>query len=252
MEFERMNESYREKKYPQGSVFARSMGKNRTNSIILMVMLLILTAAIGAGLVYFFSLIRYHQEAVHSEEVTVGFVFVAIFAVLLALCLLGLYFCFKNVGKGVDAMIAASAKRSGLSEEDIRAFDQQALQSDSYILKLKNAVSAAMANQSDGILTRDYLWLGDGANQIMRRADMVGACLYQWSYYVKRKRIWCLSVSIVDRQNKVITAEVSPESGAALLGLLHRTQPELRIAPEILREGRQYDDWRLSFAGAKQ
>lgn len=250
MEFERMNDAYREKKYPGGSVFERNTGKNRTNSIILLVILAIVAAALGAGLFYFIDLIRYHLSEGHSEEVGVGYMFVGIFAVLLALCVLGLVFCVKNMRKGVDAIMAASAKASGLTVEDIRAFDQQALQSDSYILKLKNAVSAAMANQSDGILTRDYLWLGDFSNRIMRRGDIAGACLYQWSYYVKRKRIWVLSVSVVNRQGLEISAEVSPESGAALLGLLHRAQPEIRIAPEVLREGRSYDDWRAAVTGA--
>lgn len=251
MEFERMNEAYRAKKYPKGSVFERNTGKNRTNSIILLVLLAIVAAALGAGLFFFIDLIMYHLAAGHSEEATVGYVFVGIFLVLLALCVLGLVFCVKNMRKGVDAIMAAAAKASGLTVEDIRTFDQQALQSDSYILKLKNAVSAAMANQADGILTRDYLWLGDFGNRIMRRSDIVGACMYQWCYYVKRKRIWCLSVSVVNRQNMAISAEVSPESGAALLGLLHRTQPEIQVAPEVLREGKDYDAWRAGVTGAR-
>ena len=249
MEFQRMNDDYREKKYPKGSVFERNTGKNRNNSIILLVLLAILAAALVAGLFFFMDLIQYHQLSGNSDEVTVGYVFVGIFVVLLALCVLGLVFCVKNMKKGVDAIMAASAKASGLTVEDIRTFDQQALQSDSYILKLKNAVSAAMANQADGILTRDYLWLGDFGNHIMRRGDIVGACLYQWSYYVNRKRIWALSVAVVNRQNMAITAEVSPESGAALLGLLHRDQPEIVVAPEVLREGKDYDNWRASVTG---
>lgn len=248
MEFERMSEEYRDKKYPQGSVLVKSTGKNKTNSIILIVLLLIVAAALGAGLFYFIDLIGYHLSKGNSDEATVGYVFVAIFAVLLALCVLGLVFSVKNLRKGVDAIIAASAKASGLSEGEVREFDQQALRSDSYILKLKNAVSAAMANQTDGILTRDYLWLGDAANQIMRRSDMAGACLYQWSYYVQRKKIWCLSVAVGDRKGRVITAEVSQERGQALLALLQSAHPELRVAPGVLREGKEYDQWRASLA----
>ena len=57
MEFERMNEAYRAKKYPKGSVFERNTGKNRTNSIILLVLLAIVAAALGAGLFFFIDLI---------------------------------------------------------------------------------------------------------------------------------------------------------------------------------------------------
>lgn len=248
MEFARMSESYREKHYPKGSVFERNRGKNRTNSVILIVMLVIVAGALGVGLFYSVDLIGYHLAAGHSDEVSVGYLFVGIFGVLLALCVLGLVFSVKNMRKGVEAIMAASAKASGLTLEDIRAFDQQALQSDCYILKLKNAVSAVMANQTDGLLTRDYLWLGDFSNRIMRRGDIAGACMYQWSYYVRRKRCWALSVAVANRKDLVISAEVSPESGAALLGLLHREQPEIQIAPEVLREGKEFDGWRSSMA----
>lgn len=246
MEFQRMSEAYQEKHYPQGSVLVKSTGKNRTNSIILIVILLAAGGALTAGILYFLSLIRYHLSEGRGDEATVGYVLIAIFAVFLALCVLGLVFSVKNLHRGVDAIIAASAKRSGLTAEEVRAFDQQAFQSDTCILKLKNAVSAAMANQADGLLTRDYLWLGDAANLIMRRRDVAGACLYQWSYYVKNKRCWCLSAAVVSRENAVISAEVTPESGAALLGLLHRLHPEIIIAPSVLREGKEYDDWRAS------
>ena len=249
MEFERMSQEYRDKKYPQGSVFVKSTGKNRTNSLVLIVMLVIVAAALAAGLFYFFDLIAYHTAAGNSDQVTVGYVFVAVFAALLALCALGLVFSVKNLRRGVGAIIAASARASGLSEGEVRAFDQQAFRPDSYILKLKNAVSAAMANQTDGILTRDYLWLGDAANQIMRRSDMAGACLYQWSYYVQRKKVWCLSVSVANRQGLVISAETAQERGQALLALLKAAHPDLQVAPGVLREGTEYDQWRQSFAG---
>ena len=160
MEPEQMNEQYREKRFPQGSVLIRSNEKTRKSSKVLLVLVALLELLLAAGEVYFLSLIRYHKEAGHAEQVTIGWVFFGVLALFFLLLLWAMTKLVKNAKAGPEATIAACAKHNGLSEEEVREFDRQALRSDSYILKCAGAVSAAMANQTDGLLTRDYLWLG--------------------------------------------------------------------------------------------
>lgn len=249
MEFERMNDAYRGRRFPKGSVFERSAGKNRKNSVILIILLAGLTAALGAGVFYFLSLTQGHREAGRSDQVTIGLVFTGVFAVLLLLCIVGIVLLVRGLGKGADAVIRASARACGLSEEQLREFDRQAMQSDCRILKLKNAVSAALAGQDDGLLTRDYLWLGDLRNCVLRREDLAGACLYEWSYYAGKKKIRCLSVSVVNRERLAVTAEASAERGRAFLALLKEYQPSIRIAEGVVHEGKEYDRWQETVCG---
>lgn len=250
MEFEKMDPIYREKHFPQSSVFERAAKKNRGSSIVLIVFLVLLSAVFIAGGVYFISLIRYHMEQGNSESVTIGYGFLAVAALLLLLCILGIVFLAKGLGKGADAVVRASAKASGLSEGELREFDRQAMDSDCYILKLQSAVSAAVSGQSDGLLTRDYLWLGDLQPRVLKRTDIAGACLYEWSYRVNKKRIYCLSISVVNRQNLAVTAEASSERGRALLSLLKDAHPHILVPDGILREGKEYDTWRKEACSA--
>ena len=106
------------------------------------------------------------------------------------------------------------------------------------------AVSAAMANQADGLLTRDYLWLGDAANSILKRSELAGACLYQWTYYAGRKRLHATSLAVVDRRGRMISAEADTQRGKALLAFLAGQCPGLRVEERLLREGKEFDQWK--------
>lgn len=244
MEPEQMNEQYREKRFPQGSVLIRSNEKARKSSKVLLVLVALLELLLAAGEVYFLSLIRYHKEAGHAEQVTIGWVFFGVLALFFLLLLWAMTKLVKNAKAGPEATIAACAKHNGLSEEEVREFDRQALRSDSYILKCAGAVSAAMANQTDGLLTRDYLWLGDAANSILKRSELAGACLYQWTYYAGRKRLHATSLAVVDRRGRMISAEADPQRGKALLAFLAGQCPGLRVEERLLREGKEFDQWK--------
>lgn len=244
MEPEQMNEQYREKRFPQGSVLIRSNEKTRKSSKVLLVLVALLELLLAAGEVYFLSLIRYHKEAGHAEQVTIGWVFFGVLALFFLLLLWAMTKLVKNAKAGPEATIAACAKHNGLSEEEVREFDRQALRSDSYILKCAGAVSAAMANQTDGLLTRDYLWLGDAANSILKRSELAGACLYQWTYYAGRKRLHATSLAVVDHRGRMISAEADTQRGKALLAFLAGQCPGLRVEERLLREGKEFDQWK--------
>ncbi len=244
MQPEQMNEAYREKHFPQGSVLLRSGEKSKKSSAILLVLVALLEAALVAGEGYFLSLIRYHQGAGNADQVTIGWVFFGVFALLILLFLWVMTRLVKNVKAGPDAAFAACAKKNGFSLEEVQTFDRQALQSDSYILKCAGAVSAAMANQTDGLLTRDYLWLGDAANSILRRSELAGACLYRWSYYAGKKRLHAVSLAVVDRQGRMISAEADTQKGKELLAFLAAQCPGLAVEERLLEEGKEFDNWK--------
>lgn len=244
MYFDKMSESYRDKHYPKGSVLEKSSVESKRGAVVLTVMIALLAAMLGVALYFEISMIQYYMGLGDSESIKVGAVILAITGLLFLLCILGIVFCIKSFRNGVETTIRKSAKISGLSENDIREFDRQAMQSDSYILKFKNKVAAAVAGQKDGILTRDYLWMGDAANIIIKREDIVGACFYKWHYYAGKKRVWNQSVVVLNRHNIAPSAEATRESGLALMELLAAAHPDIHVEKKLLDEGKEYDNWR--------
>ena len=107
MEPEQMNEQYREKRFPQGSVLIRSNEKTRKSSKVLLVLVALLELLLAAGEVYFLSLIRYHKEAGHAEQVTIGWVFFGVLALFFLLLLWAMTKLVKNAKAGPEATIAA-------------------------------------------------------------------------------------------------------------------------------------------------
>ncbi len=239
-----MDEAYRSKHYPQGSFFEKAAQENKRGNITLAVMSALVSALLVGVIVFLVSLTLARMKEGNEDALSIGLLFIAIVALLLALCLFGLVFAIRHIKDGAAKVIKSSAKQSGLDEADIREFDRQAMQTGSYVLALAGKVSAAMSGQKEGILTRDYLWLGDRANTILKREDIVGASLYHWYYYVNKKRVSSLNLAVLSRNNVMAGVETREESGKELMKLLRETHPSIQIHEGVLEEGKQFDQWR--------
>ncbi len=239
-----MDEAYRSKRYPGGSFFEKAAQENKRGNITLAVMSGLVSVLLAGVIVFLVSLTLTRMREGNEDALGIGLLFIVIVALLLALCLFGLVFAVRHIKDGAAKMIKSSAKQSGLSEAEIREFDRQAMQTGSYVLALAGKVSAAMSGQKEGILTRDYLWLGDRANTILKREDIVGASLYHWYYYVNKKRVSSLNLAVLSRNDVMAGAETREESGKELMKLLQEAHPSVQLHEGILEEGKQFDAWR--------
>lgn len=243
----KMDETYRGKYYPTGSVFEKAAGENKRGSITLAILSGVVSVLLAAVIIFLVSLTRTRMAEGNSDALTIGLIFIAVVAALLALCLFGMVVSIRHIKDGAEDIIRKSAKISALSEGEVRQFEQQAMQPDSYVLSLTGKLSAAMANQKDGILTRDYLWLGDRTNTILKREEIVGMSLYHWYYYVNKKRVSSLNLAVLSGKNVLASVEVTEEGGKALMDLLAQAHPAIQVHDGILEEGKQYDAWRNGF-----
>lgn len=246
---EKMDETYRNKNYPQGSFFEKAARENRRGNVILAVMAAVVSAALMALILWMVSLVRYHSGQGNDDSAKVGIIFIAVVGAVLVLCLLGLVLAIRHMRDGVADAIKKAAKSSGLTEEELREFDHQAMQSDSYVLSLTGKLSAAMANQKEGILTRDYIWLGEPRGSILKRQDIVAAGLYHWYYYMNKKRVRSLNLALLSRNNVLVSAEVREEAGRELMKLLAEAHPAIQVHQGILEEGKEFDAWREEHTG---
>ena len=246
-----MDEEYRSKRFPTGSFFEKAAQESRRSNLILAVMAGAVSALLLGLIVFLTSLTRTRMAEGNSDALTIGLIFIGVTALLLALCVFGLVVAIRHIRDGANEVIKSSAKISGLTEADVREFDRQAMQIGSFVLSLTGKVSAAMAGQKEGILTRDYIWLGDSRNCVLKREDIAAAGLYHYYYYVNKKRVCSLNLALLSRKDVMAVAEVREEAGRELLELLSQAHPAIQVYDGILEEGKQFDQWRETSLKAK-
>ena len=242
-----MDEAYRSKRYPQGSFFEKAALENKRGNVALAVMSGLVSALLAGVIVFLVSLTLKRMKEGNEDALSVGLLFIAVTALLLALCLFGLVFAIRHIKDGAADVIKKAAKVSGLSEAELREFDRQAMQTGSCVLSLNGKLSAAMTGQKEGILTRDFLWLGDRANMVLKREEIVAAGLYHWYYYVNKKRVRSLSLAVLNNKDVVAAEEVTEAAGRELMKLLSQANPAIQIHEDILEEGKEYDTWRAQY-----
>ena len=102
--------------------------------------------------------------------------------------------------------------------------ESQALAADSCILNLAGKVNAALSGARDGILTKDYIYLADGNNTVIRRSHIMCALLEDCVIYTtvnkKRTPMHYLNILIVSDKGVRASAETTKEAGRALQALL--------------------------------
>ena len=147
---------------------------------------------------------------------------ISVFFLLLAIGFGALiYVIVKGMRKSADDWIRIVAKAGGLSEQEVREFDRQAMEPDSLILIHLGKLKSFAAGQKDGILTRDYICLyNNNMPRVLKLDRLTEAHLKDNTYYVKvgktQKKAHYLTINLMSRDNKTAWAETSQESARAL------------------------------------
>ncbi|WP_313183211.1 hypothetical protein [Lacrimispora sp.] len=230
--FVQMNEDYISKYYPNRSVFSSVNKSNQKNGIGIYAFFGIFMVMSGLGTAWgIISTMESIKEG-ESDMVAPGLVIIGFFFVIFALSIFTIIFTKKRNSLGAEGLIKKSAKNSQYSESEIREFELQAMASDSYVLALTDKMKAVLSGQKNGVLTRDFIYLADFKNIVMKRCDIVGAFLVERTFYINgdkysRKPVKYLTVTIVSNKNIQILAETSIEAGKGLLEMLQEQNPKI-------------------------
>ncbi len=245
--FENMNETYIAKHYPKRSLFesvAKNTKKNGIGAYIFSILLLA-----GSLACLFFLIKTFMQNPVEDTDLRIFFLVVGAILLLFAIISIWLIIItFKRNKKGAKEWRKQSAKNSKLNEEEILEFEKQAIQSNSYILKLTSGINAVLSDNKDGILTRDYIYLADLGQTVHRCDKLISACLVEHNIRVhtgsRRQSISYLYITLLSDTGVESSAEVTKESGHALLQLLLEKNHRINICNgQVLNSG-QYKEYK--------
>lgn len=225
--FERMNEKFINKNYPQGSVFASINQQSKKQKIGVYIFFIPLTVLFGGGAL--FCLVF----AFMVEDTLGGLIIAGILGLVAALCLWALLLTRKRSRVGSVGWLAKVADDNKYTESDLREFDRQALASDSVILDLLNGVSAVLSDQKKGICSRDFVYFASGLlnHKVMKHDDIQYVCFVQRILRInvnKRMRsIPYLTVTLVSKLDTTMYAETDMERGTMLIDLLLEKNPNI-------------------------
>lgn len=238
--FQKMNEDYIQKHFPNGSIFEGASQTIKRRGIIVVVFIL---APLFLGSLY--GLIKAAARMIEmmaegQEDMGIGIGVFAFFALITLGFLALIIIAIKGTNKKHSYYLANSAKRSKLPESDIQRFEQQAGSSDCYILKLTAGLDRVLSNgiSKDGLLTRDYIYLADPAQIVMRIEDLVICCFEYYTYYANSKKINNLAIRLISSNGVTVSSDTTEKAGLALMELLTQRNSSIDTLEEkVLKEG---------------
>lgn len=226
--FSKMNEDYVQKHFPDGSVFEGAMKTVKRRSVGGIFFFVVFLAAALCGMAWGINRTLEFVSNGEDDMLSVGIVICVFFGVIVLVCLVALFFLIKGSRQKRSGYIADSAKHSRLPVSEIEAFERQAVASDCYILKLTAGLDRMLSNATnkDGLLTRDYIYLAD-PNQTVMRVDSLRACCFSdYTYYINtgnhRKKIHCLAICLIASNGVSVLSDTAEEAGRALMALLRQ------------------------------
>lgn len=224
--FSKMNEEYAQKHFPDGSVLGSALKTVKRRSIGGFVFFGLFFVAALCGLAWGIGRTLEFMSNGEEDMLSVGIVICGFFGVVALVCLLVLLFLFKGSRQKRDDYIADSAKHSNLPVGEIEAFERQAVASDCYILKLTAGLDRALSNATnkDGLLTRDYIYLADPNQTVMRVDHLRACCLSDYTYHIstgkQHKKIHSLAILLIAANGASVLSDTTEEAGQALMALL--------------------------------
>ena len=224
--FSKMNDDYARKHFPEGSVFEGAMKTVKRRSIGGLFFFGLFFAAALYGLVWGIRRTLKFMAEGQDDMLSVGIVICGFFGVIVLVCLLVLVLLIKGSRKKRGDYIADSAKHSKLPVSEIEEFERQAAASDCYILKLTAGLDRMLSNATnkDGLLTRDYIYLADPAQTVMRVDSLKACCFSDYTYYIdtgkQHKKIHCLAICLVAANGVSVLSDTTEEAGRALMAII--------------------------------
>lgn len=246
--FIQMNEDYINKHYPNRSIFSSINNSNKKIGIGIYALFGIFMVMSGLGTVWGVVTLMERIKEGESDIIAPGLFIIGFFFIIFAVSLFTIILTKKRNSLGAEGLIKKSAKISKYSENEIREFELQAMASDSYILNLTDKIKAALSGQKNGVLTRDFIYLADIKNIVIKRCDIVGAFLVERTLYVTenqytQKPITYLTVSIVSNKGIQTLAETSIEAGKALLAMLQEQNPQIDTKDCSVMQEKEYNKY---------
>ncbi len=224
--FLKMDEDYVQEHFPSGSVFEGATKTVKRRGTIGIIIIGVWLAAALYGLVWAIGRLREFLSGGQDDMLGVGIAICAFFGLLVLLFGALIVFMIKGVRKKREDYIRDSAKKSKLPVSEIEAFERQATASDCYILELTAGLDRMLSNATnkDGLLTRDYVYLADPAQTVMRVEDLRACCFSDYTYYVNvgnhSKKIHCLAIYLIASNGVSVLSDTTREAGEALMALL--------------------------------
>lgn len=238
--FERMNEAYKEKNFPNASILAK-VGKNVKRNGIIAIVLLFGPIFLASTYGFFWAIGRTMELMAEGSEHTSFSIGICVFLGIVALLfLLFIVLTLRAGNKKPEAYYARSAKNSKLSENEIKNFEQQAFASDCYILKMTDGLDRVLSNNphKDGFLTRDYVYLSDPWLTVFRIEDLRICCFEDSTYYLNNKKVHCLKIRLTASNGVTTLADTTKEAGLELMKLLtERNSVVDNFGGNVLKEG---------------
>lgn len=246
--FVQMNEDYISKYYPNRSVFSSVNKSNQKNGIGIYAFFGVLMVMSGLGAAWGIISTMERIKEGESDMIAPGLVIIGFFFVIFALSIFTIILTKKRNSLGTEGLIKKSSKNSQYNESEIREFELQAMASDSYVLALTDKLKAVLYGQKNGVLTRDFIYLADFKNIVMKRCDIVGAFLVERTFYINgdkysRKPVKYLTVTIVSNKNIQTLAETSIEAGKALLEILQEQNPKIDTNNCSVIQEKEYNEY---------
>lgn len=248
--FTKMNEEYAQKHFPDGSVF-ESAAKTLKKRGVIGVIFIGLFVAFGLwGLVWAIGRTMDFIAQGKNDMLGVSIVICVFFGAVALGFLALLIYMIKSMRQKRSDYIASSAKQSQLPVSEIEAFEQQALASDCYILRLTEGLDRALSNATnkDGLLTRDYIYLADPAQTVIRVDSLKTCCFSDYTYYVnvgnRQKKVHNLAIYLLASNGVSVRSDTTEKAGQALMDLLQERNSSIDTnGGKVLPEG-EVDDYR--------
>ncbi|MCI9072473.1 MAG: hypothetical protein HFH80_06615 [Lachnospiraceae bacterium] len=228
-----MSDDYKRKHYAEG-VFTSI--RKKTAKISFGVYIFFGIVLLGSAFGFYWAMGRIEEYRLSGQEDMIGAgKFIAgFFACFALIALASIIITIIRHVRGTASWKSNCAKQSGYTISDMDEFERQTMDMECRVIRLLDATKALAVGQSDGILTRDYIYLADAHHTILKISDLSAACLVKQTVAVgdvpNRKRIEYLTVMLLSKSKSRGFAECSEESGTELIDYLKQRVPGLYTA----------------------
>ncbi len=230
-----MNEDYKRKHYAKG-VFTSIRKKTAKISFGIYIFFGIVLLGGAYGVYWAQGMIENYRLEGQEDLISTGYVIMGVFAFFAVVGLACIIITIVRHMRGAQKWKAKCAKNNGYTVKDMDEFERQTMNMECRVVKLLGTAQALANGQSDGILTKDYIYLADAQHSILKISDLSAACLVKQTISVDsmpiHKKHDYLLVMLLSRNGSCANAECSKESGTELISFLKNKNPNIYTADE--------------------
>ena len=226
-----MSGDYKKKHYAKG-VFDSIRKKTAKISFGIYIFFGIVFLGGAYGIYWALGRIEEYRLTGQDDLISTGYVIMGVFAFFTVVGLACIIITIIRHSRGAKKWKELCAKNNGYTISDMDEFERQTMDMECRVVKLLGTAEALANGQSDGILTRDYIYLADAHHSILKLSDLSAACIVKQTLSVGdiHKKYDYLTVMLLSRNGSRAIAECSKESGAALITFLKEKYPNIYTA----------------------